>query len=100
MVWIMISCFYRFLSWRRKEAGELHDDVQKYRSHTEGTSCAIVWLGGRLEGRLEDQVRFNFLTVFYQGMVGMGVELEMVGGVPVSMRSYLAELVNTFVNYA
>ena len=32
-------------------------------------------------------------------MVEMGVELEMVGGVPVSMRSYLAELVNTFVNY-
>ena len=64
MVWIMISRFYRFLSWRRKEAGELHDDVQKYRSHTEGTSCAIVWLGGRLEGRLEDQVRFNFLTVY------------------------------------
>jgi hypothetical protein len=45
-------------SWRRrkKEAGELHDDLQKYRLNTEGPSCAIVWLGGRLEGRFEDQV--------------------------------------------
>ena len=52
-----------------------------------------------VEARILQRFPFNFLTVYYQAMVEMGVELEMVGGVPVSMRSYLAELVNTFVNY-
>ena len=53
-----------------------------------------------VEARILQRFPFNFLTVYYQGMVEMGVELEMVGGVPVSMSSDLAKLVNTFVNYA
>ena len=63
-------------------------------------------LGGRLEGRREDQVSggediakiyFQFLN---QVMFKMGVELKVVGRVPAIICSGWAELVNTVVNYS